>query len=90
MSRRDPQGNDIYAKRFNLAGTQLGLTIAVSTTTLLNDISPAIDCNNSGCFYIRDVESIVPDPLMPSRLYAVAHAYERSTEWHKRRPDIKV
>jgi photosystem II stability/assembly factor-like uncharacterized protein len=33
------------------------------------------DCNHSGCFEIRDVEAIVPDPFDPQRFYAAAHTY---------------
>jgi photosystem II stability/assembly factor-like uncharacterized protein len=34
------------------------------------------DCTTFHCFKIRDVESIIPDPLVPGHLYAVAHTYE--------------
>jgi photosystem II stability/assembly factor-like uncharacterized protein len=47
----------------------------VTWSRLTASLPAGIDCNHSGCFNIRDVESIVPDPLVPSRLYAVAHAY---------------
>jgi len=36
---------------------------------------PGTDCNHSGCFDVRDVEEIVPDPFDPERFYAVAHTY---------------
>ncbi|MFL6233823.1 MAG: WD40/YVTN/BNR-like repeat-containing protein [Thermoanaerobaculia bacterium] len=36
----------------------------------------ATDCTTFHCFKIRDVESIVPDPLVPGRFYAVAHTYD--------------
>ncbi|MFL6260521.1 MAG: WD40/YVTN/BNR-like repeat-containing protein [Thermoanaerobaculia bacterium] len=36
----------------------------------------ATDCTTFHCFKIRDVESIVPDPFVPARFYAVAHTYD--------------
>jgi hypothetical protein len=38
-------------------------------------LPPGTDCNHSGCFDIRDVEAIVPDPFASERFYAVAHTY---------------
>jgi len=34
------------------------------------------DCTTFHCFKIRDVESVLPDPLVRDRFYVVAHTYE--------------
>src|SRR5262249_59507932 len=34
------------------------------------------DCTTFFCYKIRDVESFVPDPFVPSRFYVVTHTYE--------------
>lgn len=46
------EGNDIYARLYDLTGLQVGKTIAVSASVLLDDTNPAIDCNDSGAFAI--------------------------------------
>jgi photosystem II stability/assembly factor-like uncharacterized protein len=48
----------------------------VTWTLFTGSLRSGTDCTTFHCFKIRDVESIVPDPRMPGRFYAVAHTYE--------------
>jgi photosystem II stability/assembly factor-like uncharacterized protein len=48
----------------------------VTWSRFTGSLRSGTDCTTFFCFKIRDVESIVPDPLVPSRFYAVAHTYE--------------
>jgi hypothetical protein len=48
----------------------------VTWSRFTGSLRAGTECTTFYCYKVRDVESLVPDPLVPGRFYAVAHTWE--------------